>query len=86
MPVAYRRGVGPWLAPSAKALPEAAVAWSAKFPEGKGPADKAAVVYQMTWANSHPETEVRNITMRRAPGPPLGTPILFAITASTLVK
>ena len=86
VPVAYRRGVGPWLAPAAKTLPQAAVAWSAKFPEGKGPADKVAVVYQMTWTNPHPDTEIRAVTLRRAPGPPLGTPILFAVTASTLVK
>ena len=86
VPVRYGREVGPWLAPAAKALPGAGVAWSAKFPEGKGPADRAACVYHMSWANPRPDAEVRSVTMRRPTGPPVGTPVLLALTASALVK
>jgi len=84
IPVVYGRGVGHWITDEPRGLPEATVAWAAPFPQN--PDNRQAVVYQMSWKNPRPETEITSIdiTYEKASKRRYGVPAVFAVTAGTI--
>ena len=62
VPVLQGFGVGNWFDKEPKSLSQAAVVWSAPFPNAKT-AGEQAVVYQFQWNNPRPDVVIQSIDM-----------------------
>ncbi|MFW6189254.1 MAG: hypothetical protein ACOC7T_02375, partial [Planctomycetota bacterium] len=85
VPVRYNRGAADWRQEKPAGLKDAALAWSAPFPDAED--GERAAIYAMQWNNPRPEAEVRSIDVKLGEeGARYALPVVLGITTADVIE